>query len=254
MKIAVFAHTETGLKVVETFKAKGVRLEYLILSEKESPEIRRDIQARAEAKHILLYGDLLKSLAAGKPLISKEGFDLGILAWWPHIIKDEVLQLGRVGYLNFHPSLLPYNRGKNPNFWTLVEESPFGVSLHWVDRSTDGGDIAFQKDITKTWLDTGESLYRKSKEAIIELFQENFLNILKGEIPRIPQSSNRQAHLAKELDPASQIELNQSYRARDLLNLIRARTFEGHPACWFVENGTKYEVRIQINESPKKIE
>ena len=42
------------------------------------------------------------------------------------------------------------------------------------------------------------------------------------------------------------IDLDREYRARDLLNLLRARTFPGYPACSFVADGTEYEVRVSI--------
>ena len=59
-------------------------------------------------------------------------------------------------------------------------------------------------------------------------------------------------HLAKELDRASYIELDKNYCARDLLNLVRARTFDGHPACSFKEkNGEEFEVRIEIRRKHK---
>ncbi|MCS6820651.1 MAG: hypothetical protein NZ551_02175, partial [Microscillaceae bacterium] len=64
---------------------------------------------------------------------------------------------------------------------------------------------------------------------------------------RIPQvKSEGSFHWGKELEQASQIDLDATYTARNLLNLLRARTFEGYPSCYFIENGEKYEVRINI--------
>jgi methionyl-tRNA formyltransferase len=70
-----------------------------------------------------------------------------LLAWWPLILKREFLALGQDVTLNLHPSLLPHARGKDPNFWTIVEECPFGVSIHHVTPDIDAGDIAFQREI-----------------------------------------------------------------------------------------------------------
>ncbi|GAA0832540.1 formyltransferase family protein [Cupriavidus pauculus] len=81
--------------------------------------------------------------------------DLLILAWWPKILPRAVIDIPRRGVVNFHPSLLPHNRGKHYNFWTIVEDSPFGVSLHLVNEGVDQGDILFQAPIEKTWEDTG---------------------------------------------------------------------------------------------------
>ena len=58
----------------------------------------------------------------------------------------------------------------------------------------------------------------------------------------------------KEIDYASFIELSREYKAKDLLNIIRARTFAPFPAAYFYYNNEKYEVRVQINKVTGKLE
>ena len=177
----------------------------------------------------------------------------GILAWWPRIIKEPLLSKPESGFINFHPSYLPYNRGKDPNFWSIVEETPFGVSLQLIDETIDGGDIILQEKIEKSWTDTGESIYKKSLNEIITLFKDNYYKIRRGQVKRKKQNPDEETfHYRKELNPASQIFLENKYKARDLLNLLRARTFPPHPACYFFDDGNKYEVRIDIQEISNK--
>ena len=74
--------------------------------------------------------------------------------------------------------------------------------------------------------------------------------IKNGDIPKIDQDlSKGNLHYSYEIDSASKIDLNKFYKARDLLNLIRARTFTPYPGAWFVENEKKYEIRINIKEN-----
>lgn len=175
--------------------------------------------------------------------------DLGVLAWWPTIIKNPLIDLPRMGFINTHPSMLPYNRGRHYNFWALVEQAPFGVSLHMVDEGVDSGDVVAQQQIPYGWEDNGESLYRLAQKSTIELFQETYPSIRELEFRRIPQDPSLGSfHRAAELDPASEIKLDDSYVARDLLNLLRARTFAGHPSCWFREGDEEFEVRIEIRK------
>jgi methionyl-tRNA formyltransferase len=172
-----------------------------------------------------------------------------ILAWWPFIVKSSLLSIPTHGVVNFHPSLLPYNRGKHYNFWTIVEETPFGVSLHFVNESVDAGDVLFQKPISKSWLDTGESLYKRAQQAMVELFVENYRRLIDGNYR--PQKQNLEKgsfHLAKEIEPASEILLDKKYTARELLNLLRARTFPPHPGCRFTDESGTYQVRIFIEK------
>lgn len=178
--------------------------------------------------------------------------DLGVLAWWPKIIKTQLLELPRLGFINTHPSLLPYNRGKHYNFWAIVEEAPFGVSLHCVDDGIDSGGIVAQHSIAYDWCDTGGTLYGKAQEAMVSLFRSTYPNLREGQFPRYPQETNSGSfHRASELEPISHLQLEASYRGRDILNLLRARTFPGYPGCWFEENGERYEVRIEIRRAEK---
>lgn len=177
------------------------------------------------------------------------GVELMILAWWPKILPRAVVDIPRRGVVNFHPSLLPHNRGKHYNFWTIVEDCPFGVSLHLVNEGIDQGDILFQAPIEKHWEDTGGSLYGAAKHAMIALFEAHYEDLVVGNYAPRPQDLTKGSfHLAKELDPASEVFLDRQYSGRELLNLLRARTFPGNPSCYFHDGGKKYEVRISINE------
>jgi len=244
MKIGVFAATEIGLQVVEIFREKGRRIDYLVLNKKESPSVRAAILKLADAGQIIDHDAVVEKIPKG-------AFDLGLLCWWPYLIKDQILGLSVSGFLNFHPSYLPYNRGKHPNFWSIVEDTPFGVTIHWIDHTIDGGNIAFQKTISKGWEDNGKTLYDRARKEIVSLFRENFDRIIEGNIPCIPQGTGHRVHLAREIDLASRIDLEKDYRAKVLLNLLRARTFEGYPACHFSEDGREYEVRVEIHEVQK---
>lgn len=176
--------------------------------------------------------------------------DYGLLLWWPHIVQPATLKLVSNGFINTHPSLLPYNRGKHYNFWAIVEEAPFGVSLHFVHTGIDRGDIIAQQRIFYDWEDNGGSLYHKAQASICELFEKTFPLVRSGQYQRRQQNLKEGSfHWSRELEPASRIDLNKTYTGRQLLNLLRARTFEGKPACRFSESGSEYEVRVQIKKT-----
>lgn len=181
-----------------------------------------------------------------------DDLDLGILAWWPKILKKPLIETPHQGFINTHPSLLPYGRGKHPNFWALVEESPFGVTLHRVDAGVDTGEIVAQQEITSEWGDDGESLYMKAQDAMLDLFRNTYPALRTGMIQAIPQNNDEgSSHHSSEIEVASHIDLEGMYKARDILNLLRARTFEGHPGCWFEDNNERYEISIEIRKVKK---
>ena len=163
-------------------------------------------------------------------------------------MKGKILTIPQEGWLNFHPGFLPFNRGKHPNFWCLVDETKCGVTLQFIDEGIDSGDIVTRKEIPVTWEDTGKTIYEKSREAIIELFKENF-NMIKDNPKKIRQNLNEGTyHHAKEIDEICNIKLDEQYTARKIFNIMRGRMFPPFPTAFFSDNGKKYSVQIIIKE------
>lgn len=173
--------------------------------------------------------------------------DIGLTLWWPKIISNAVIASTTHGFINTHPSLLPHNRGRHYNFWVIVEQRPFGVSLHVIDDGIDSGPVVAQREISYTWEDTGESLFRKAVVEMKALFRDFYPTLRSLEFSaRCQNLLQGTLHYSWELEPASQINLDEPMPPRHLLNLLRARTFTGYPACYFSDNGVEYEARIEI--------
>lgn len=112
-----------------------------------------------------------------------------------HRVQQDVLQrlLGRI--INLHISLLPWNRGVDPNLWSFVENTPKGVTIHHIDAGLDTGDIIYQQSLT--FNDAAETLassYKKLNDAIIALFSKHWLDIRAGLAPRHPQPPGGNYH------------------------------------------------------------
>lgn len=181
---------------------------------------------------------------------SRLSFDVGFLIWFGPIMRNPLLSIPQQGFISMHPAYLPYNRGAHFNIYPLVEESPYGVSLFFVneiEHGIDTGDIVARKSIPYSWEDTGETLRQKGPEALVELFIETYPALRNVTIPRQKQDlSVGTTHYKSELEKASCIDLDKQYTARHLLNWLRARTYPKYPACYFYDNDEKYEVRVEI--------
>ncbi|MES2648333.1 MAG: formyltransferase family protein [Bacteroidota bacterium] len=247
-KIGIFADKEVGRKALSFLLEKHSEdVALIVCTNNESKVFSEIIQPTNLCDKTFFYDDL-KTPGVVDYIKSLE-LEYIILAWWPYILKEPILSIPLKGVINFHPSFLPYNRGKHYNFWNLIEEVPFGVTLHFVDNTIDGGDIIFQKRIDTTWEDTGETLYFKAQEAMTKLFEEAYPEIKAGNYTRIKQNLNEGSfHFGKELEGASCIKLDEKYTARELLNILRARTFAPHPGSRFEDSDGKYEVRISIEK------
>src|SRR3990167_15961 len=71
--------------------------------------------------------------------------ELIISCYNPRIIPQEELTCPAI---NFHPGLLPYNRGMYPHIWPLIDGSLAGVTIHYIDDGIDTGDIIAQQLVT----------------------------------------------------------------------------------------------------------
>ena len=101
--------------------------------------------------------------------------------------------------INLHISYLPWNKGADPNLWSIVEGSPKGVSIHYIDQGVDTGDIIVQEKIEFDYeQETLASSYVKLHEAIFALFKRHWSEIKSGSCPRKAQVGDGSLHKVKD--------------------------------------------------------
>jgi methionyl-tRNA formyltransferase len=184
--------------------------------------------------------EVLRAIGALRP-------DIGLSVLFGYILAPEFLIMFPHGVVNLHPAFLPYNRGAYPNVWSIVERTPAGVTLHYIDAGVDTGDIIAQRQVPIEPVDTGETLYRKLEQACIELFKEAWPLIRSGRAPRIRQRSDKGTyHRTKDVERIDQIDLDRQYTARELIDIIRARTFPPYAGAYFIHEGRKVYLRLQL--------
>ncbi len=116
-----------------------------------------------------------------------------------HLLEDDVLRVLPGRFLNLHISLLPYNRGADPNTWSFLEDTPKGVSIHLIDAGIDTGPTLVQREIA--FEDAGVTLaesYRSLHAQLRALFIENWACLRLGEIDPQPQTGAGSFHRSVE--------------------------------------------------------
>ena len=181
--------------------------------------------------------------------------ELGISALFGYILRQDFLDLMPLGCVNIHPALLPYNRGAYPNVWSIVEDTPAGVTIHYIDDGVDTGDIIAQRPVDVEPVDTGYTLYRKLEWSAFELFKETWPLIRSKKAPRISQGNSEGTyHRVRDVEHIDEIDLDRTYTARDLINIMRARTFPPYPGAYFRQRGQRIYLRLQLlNEEELRI-
>lgn len=71
-----------------------------------------------------------------------------ILSITSQLYKKEIIGLPNLKIYNFHPSLLPNNKGRFPVFWALLKKESLGITCHEIDEKIDNGKIILQEIIS----------------------------------------------------------------------------------------------------------
>lgn len=248
MKIVLCAANLVGYELVSYILEQKHQIEFAITHENDKYESK--IFKLLQDNNVKTYRKLDINSQYFQNLLHKHSIDLVFLLWWSKIVKKETISLAKIGFVNLHPSLLPYNRGKHPYYWSIVDNTPAGVSIHYITEGIDDGNILCQRQIETNITTTGSELYNKSIVEIIDLFKQNYEKILEQSLTPIKQKQQDSTfHFAKEIHASSEIKLDKNYKAIDLINIIRARNFPNRPSSFFYLSGKKYYVNIQIRES-----
>ena len=132
--------------------------------------------------------------------------DLVVSFNYRYIIRQDVIDYMCDRILNLHMSYLPWNRGSSPNFWSHVDGSPKGVTIHLINAGLDKGDILFQKELEfNPAEETFSSTYEKLMKEMVVLFKENWEVIKAGTYERISQTETGSYHCMKDLEDVEKI-------------------------------------------------
>ena len=148
---------------------------YFLGYSKKRTRLINFLQDKKNIKLILLHNRDLSIKNAIKA-------DLIISFGYKKIIKKNILQIVKRPIINLHISFLPYNRGVHPNYWSFVENTPKGVTIHEIDHEIDRGQIIVREKIN--FKDFKKLTFKNTYDLLIwkieELFIINFNKILKG--------------------------------------------------------------------------
>ena len=118
----------------------------------------------------------------------------------PHIIRQPVIDYVHGRIINLHISFLPFNRGADPNLWSFLEDTPKGVTIHYIDCGLDTGDIIAQERIEFfSETETLATTYNRLNHEIINLFRVQWPLIMSGQVQRMTQGGmTGSAHKLKD--------------------------------------------------------
>ncbi|MDR3249581.1 MAG: methionyl-tRNA formyltransferase [Mycoplasmataceae bacterium] len=147
--------------------------------------------------------------------------ELIIVCSYGEIIPQDILNIPKFGCINIHTSLLPKYRGAAPiNYAIMNNEKETGITLMYMDKNMDTGDIIKQETISIMPNETYSSLYEKMSILGRRIIKENIDSLFSINIPRTKQD-NALATYTKKIERKDEM-INFNKKAVEVECLIRS--------------------------------
>lgn len=154
-----------------------------------------------------------------EPIITKHP-DLIITCAYGQILPEILLNNPRLGCINVHASLLPKLRGGAPLHHALIDGyTKTGVTIMYMDKNMDTGDIISQKEYVIKDSDNVGTLHDTLSTLGTSLLLETLPSIIAGTNKRIPQN-DAEATYAWNIKREEE-HLNFNLPAEEIYNKVR---------------------------------
>ena len=180
-----------------------------------------DLSAIAEPNRIPFHYTSNINASATVSWIKELKPDVIFCFGWSNLIKKEVLDIAALGVIGYHPTLLPFNKGRHPLIWAKVLGLPkSGSTFFFMDEGADTGDILSQKEFTIDFKDDANALYNKLTETALAQIEEFCAELESGNYTRIKQDPTQGNSWRKRGKKDGAIDFRMNSTA--ICNLVRA--------------------------------
>ncbi len=157
--------------------------------------------------------------------------------YYRNMIRQEVLDIPRLGALNLHGSLLPRYRGRVPVNWAVINgETETGATLHYMVEKPDAGDIVDQERVPVLFTDTALDVFNKVAGAAVAAISRSWPLLTAGKAPRVPMDLKAGSYFGGR-KPADGL-IDWTMDAVRIYNLIRGVTHP-YPGAFTFLDGNK---------------
>lgn len=182
--------------------------------------------------------------------------DIFVVVAYGQILPENILNMPKYGCINVHGSLLPKYRGAGPIQWSIIDgEEKTGVTIMYMEKGLDCGDMIMKKEITIEDNDTFETLHDKMAEIGAKALLETLELFEKGEVKAEKQDDSLSTYAPKITKETAHIDWSKS--SKEIRNLIRglnpvpcAYTYYGEETfkIWMAEEITDKTYTAQAGE------
>lgn len=185
-------------------------------------------------------------------ILKKYKCDLFVSMSFNQIFEEKIINLTKFKIINCHAGKLPFYRGRNILNWAIInDEKEFGITVHYVDKKIDTGDIILQKTFQITDKDNYKTLLKKAYFECanilydaIKMFKKNRPNgLIQNKIHPVGSYYSRRK-IGDEI-------LNWNQKSRSIFNFVRAICKPGPLARSFINNKEIKINKVEYFENTK---
>lgn len=174
--------------------------------------------------------------------------DIIITAAYGQIIPLEILEYPKYGCINVHGSLLPKLRGGAPIHHAIINGDKFaGVTIMYMDKKMDAGDIISQRSIEIGENTILDDLYYKLSILGRDLLLDTLPSIFNGTNDRIKQDENKVTFGFNITKEEEKIDFNDT--SNNIHNKIRG--LSSIPGAYAIINNKR--MKIYLSEKTNNI-
>ena len=229
-------------KLIENYNVIMVVCQPDRAKDKKGNIIYPPVKELALKNNIEVYQPL--KLSSEYEYIIEKNPDIIITCAYGQILPSSLLDYPKYGCINVHGSLLPRLRGGAPIHHAIINgDKETGITIMYMDKKMDAGDIISQKSLEIKNTDNLDSVYSSLSTLGSELLIETLPSIINGTNNRIKQNENEVTfgyNISKEDEL---INFNDS--AINIFNKVRGLCSIPGASCYY--NGKRlkiYEVEV----------
>ena len=187
-----------------------------------------------------------------KKYILKQKPEIGF-SYFDKKIPKEIFSNFIRGIINFHPSYLPYNKGRHSAFWAIYKNTPIGATAHWIDEKFDNGDIFFQKKIELNIFCSAKDVYNNQIKLINKIINKTLNLVSKKIFNKKKQKKLKNSYHFKD-DILKEITFNSTTKlsTKKLIKIIRGTCYKNN-GFFIKKNNTFYKIMSKYSYKKIKI-
>lgn len=149
--------------------------------------------------------------------------DLFISVGFSDIFKENIFNVPQKGTINCHPGKLPFYRGRCVLNWAIInDEKEFGITVHYIDKGIDTGDIILQRTYPIKDDDNYSTILKKAIVEYSNIYYDAIKLIQQNKVNKVSQDTIHPIGTYYPLRSDGDEFIDWNWSSRRIFNFIRA--------------------------------